>query len=65
MKKLSEFLSENFQFLVVEFSIYLNVASVSRQAIRLRECASSSGPFKIFAHVPFYHGSVIRVVLQS
>ena len=24
MKKISEFLSENFQFLVVEFSIYLN-----------------------------------------
>ena len=24
-KKISEFLSENFQFLVVEFSIYLNM----------------------------------------
>ena len=24
MKKISEFLSENFQFLVVKFSIYLN-----------------------------------------
>ena len=45
MKKISKFLSENFQCLVVKFSIYLNRRVFVRRVYSKRKHFSYSGPF--------------------
>ena len=55
--KISEFISENLQFLVVKFSIYLNrcvfiMKQIKEGAVRLSSLAPSAGLVKaILAHI--------------